>query len=96
MASIVMRSAVRSKLTPREIGAWEWWIINNPLTPEGRKLVKRDRAISYIKDNGLVLALNTLDGAIYDTPGRDFQRAWKGRTLDTIAKRTAFDKIWNK
>ena len=96
METMVMKSVVRSKLNPREVGGYEWWIITNPLTSQGSKKVERVKAKDAIRENGLVLIEKSRDGEIYDTPDRAFQRKWKGRVVDTKEHREKFDKIWNR
>lgn len=96
MRTMVMKSVVRSRLNPTEIGGYEWWAITNPLTSQGSKEVTRERAREIIRANGLVCVEKSVDGEIYDTQDRAFQKEWKGKVLDTKDHREKFDKIWNK
>ena len=55
-----------------------------------REVTKRE-ALEYIEDNGLVLAMKTKDGEIYDLPGSPFQKEYH---LDTKEKKEKIEKIW--
>lgn len=41
--------------------------------------INDDTAERLIKQHGLVCVSRSVDGEIWDTPDRDFQKAWKGK-----------------
>ena len=53
----------------------EFYLLDSPAKAEK---VDAHTARAYIEDHGLVLALQTEDGIIWDTPGRDFRKAFRG------------------
>ena len=53
----------------------ECYLLDSPAKAEK---VDAHTARAYIEDHGLVLALQTEDGAIYDTPDRAFLARFKG------------------
>lgn len=67
----VMMSYVRYIGNARRV----WHILDSPVKAEK---VDAKAARAYIEDHGLVLALQTEDGAIYDTPDRAFLARFKG------------------
>lgn len=52
----------------------EFYLLDSPVKAEK---VDAHTARAYIEDHGLVLALQTEDGAIYDTPDRAFLARFK-------------------
>lgn len=52
-----------------------WHILSAPTRAEK---VDRAEAEDYIESHGLVPAIETEDGIIWDTPGRDFRKAFRG------------------
>ena len=44
--------------------------------------ITKDQAKKVIKKYGLELALKNKYGEVYDTPGRTFQKLWKGKFED--------------
>lgn len=94
MKGIVMKAVLRSRLNLHEVGGYEWWIVTNPLSGRGRKEVSREKALEYIRENGLILTEKNADGEIYDTPEKDFQKTYKG-ILDKAENKRLFNDIWN-
>lgn len=70
---IVMRSPVR--IVPTGDTYYEYHIVYAPLK---EKLVTRQEAMDYIRENGLVEALDCDDGTVWDTPDKAFKRKHKG------------------
>lgn len=52
-----------------------WYILS---TPTQAYRVTRKEAEGYIESHGLVPAIKTEDGTIWDTPERDFRKAFRG------------------
>lgn len=46
------------------------------------KIISKDEAKKYIKENGLVLAHKDESGCIWDTPERDFYNQFQGTAKD--------------
>lgn len=81
MSGIVMRSRVVSRVDGSE--GWEWRIVTNPCGYYGRDVreVSRTEAWDYIRDNGLVEALETSDGTVWDSPDKSFLVRYRGDVL---------------
>lgn len=78
MTGIVMMSRTVSKIDGTS--GWEWHIVTDPLGYVDRDIrpVSRREAMDFIRGNGLVEALETPYGTVWDTPDRSFQRRFKG------------------
>lgn len=46
------------------------------------KVVTKEEAKRYIRENGLVLAHKDEDGCVWDTPNRDFYQKFQGSAKD--------------
>jgi hypothetical protein len=46
------------------------------------KVVTKEEAKRYIRENGLVLAHKDKDGCVWDTPNRDFYQKFQGSAKD--------------
>lgn len=57
----------------------------------GARQVTRREAMDYVEEHGLVPALETKDGTIWDTPDREFQRMFP---MNTKEKRQDLEKYW--
>lgn len=68
----------------------EWYIVTDPLHGY---LVTRDKALDYIKREGLVEALDCKDGTVYDKPGETFYKRYKGFVAKNYAK---FKQRWDQ
>ncbi len=58
----------------------------------GAKEVTKKEALAYIKENGLVLALDTEDGRIWDTPEGSFKNTYH---IDSKAKMASINGNWD-
>lgn len=74
MEMVVLRSRFRSAIY--DVTGWEYYVVTHP----GRNMrrVTRAEAEEIIAENGLVESLVTSDGEVYDSPGRDFLKKFKG------------------
>ena len=66
--------------------------VKETITKYGAREVTRREAMAYIEENGLVSALKTKDGEIWDAPGNDFQERYH---LATKKDYQEIDKIWD-
>ena len=83
---IVIRSLV--EIIPTGDLTYEYWIVTDPLT---RKSVTRKEAYDYIEEHGLVEALSTEDGQVWDTADRAFRERYKGFIANNYIK---FRHLW--
>ena len=65
----------------------EFYLLDSPAKAEK---VDESTARAYIEDHGLVLALQTEDGEIYDTPEKSFRSRFKGWI------RTHYEQFYHK
>lgn len=82
---IVLKASVQERITGTIF--WEWFIIENL---EEKVEVTKEEALDYIERNGLVVAYETREGKVWDTPDGEFQRRNKGKFNGKI------ERLWEK
>ena len=95
MVGIVMMSRTVSKIDGAS--GWEWHIVTDPLGQVDKDIrsVSRREAMDFIRDNGLVEALDTPEGTVWDSPDRSFLRRFKG-CLSSTGNRDADKAVRRK
>lgn len=74
MEAIIIKTYSRSLISGEQ--GVEFELVTNP--HKDGQILTRAEAMEYVKEHGLVKVESGEDGAIWDTPERDFQRKWKG------------------
>lgn len=96
MTGIVMMSRTVSKIDGTS--GWEWHIVTDPLGYVDRDIrpVSRGKAMDFIRENGLVEALETPYGTVWDSPDRSFLKRFRGIFSSPDKRiRHKLEKLWD-